>query len=432
MVYQKYLQVPYHQQNTHYHCAAACAQMVLASPGVNAGLLNQDQLYTDSHQHSKDESHLSYPSGNPLIWATAPDGLSWVLNDRRPPGFNNPFVEYSLNSEDAIFRKIAWTIEHYGVAPCALVSSSNHWVVVRGISVSQAPTSSTDTSYILLNLRINNPWPPVPGWIETGPFSGYYDPNLIPPPPHSSGDGCGTGEDPQTKIDRGLADEVINDWWWRNTYMIGANYHPQGYWQGKFVAVCDPDPPPTRPGVSRPRECPFKGDRLITRAEAIRLAMNMIKKQELPQDEPWQQSLEGVKPANPVLVQRLDRLDEYYCFVPLFRRDEGATAALAFDARFGNFLHAISFPKPDSKMLNPPTRSHVLKQVVGKRFQLEKYRGSLLVRKATVLNNWYWKPCSESLSPFWPFKIAVCGKDVLYYRIDGKLFTMLHQEVLGI
>jgi hypothetical protein len=426
MVYPKNLQVPYHQQDTHYYCGAACAQMVLDSPGVNAGLLDQDPLYTDSHSHSRDESNLLTSSGKQIIWATAPDGLAWLLNDRRPAGFTNPFVEFSLNTEDQIFRRIAWTIEHYGVAPCALVYNTNHWVVVRGMNVSQAPTSNTDTSYTLINIRINNPWPPVPSWTKTGDFSGIRDPTLTPPPPHSGADGCGSGGN------RGVADEVINDYQWRNTYMIGANYHSQGYWQGKFVAICDPEPPPTRRGLSRPRECPFKGDRLINRDEAIQLALKLIEKRELPEDEPWRQSLKGVKPADPVFVQRLDRLDDYYCFVPVFRREEGATAALAFDARFGDFQQAISFPKPDPRILSSPTSEAVLKQVVGKRFELERYRGSLLVRKATVLDLWFWKPCLESLSPFWPFKMAVCGGNTVYYRIDGQVFTTLHEEVFGI
>ena len=48
------LSVPYHQQDTDYYCGAACAQMVLDSLG--AGLLDQNQLYSDNHSHSTTEA----------------------------------------------------------------------------------------------------------------------------------------------------------------------------------------------------------------------------------------------------------------------------------------------------------------------------------------------------------------------------------------
>ena len=71
------LALAYHQQDTDYYCGAACAQMVLDS--IGAGLLDQDDLYADNHSHSTIDSGVN--------WATAPDGLQWTLNDRRPAGF---------------------------------------------------------------------------------------------------------------------------------------------------------------------------------------------------------------------------------------------------------------------------------------------------------------------------------------------------------
>jgi hypothetical protein len=103
------LTVQYHQQDTDYYCGAACAQMVLET--IGAGLLDQVGLYADNHSHSTIE-----PS-----WYTGPDGLTWTMNDRRPPAFGNPFVLFTLANEDSISRKIAWTIHHYQVAPVALV-----------------------------------------------------------------------------------------------------------------------------------------------------------------------------------------------------------------------------------------------------------------------------------------------------------------------
>ncbi|MFP3559502.1 hypothetical protein SB861_54240 [Paraburkholderia sp. SIMBA_049] len=148
----KDLTVSYHQQDTDYYCGAACAQMVLDS--IGAGLLNQDDLYNDNHSHSTADTG----------WYSAPDGVLWTMNNRKPssPTFNSYFVLDALDNEDSISRTIIWTIYHYKVSPIALVYGWQHWVVVRGYTTSDDPTDSTDTSYSVTGLTINNPWPPVP------------------------------------------------------------------------------------------------------------------------------------------------------------------------------------------------------------------------------------------------------------------------------
>ena len=121
------LAVSYHQQDTDYYCGAACAQMVLDSLG--AGLLDQNQLYNDNHSHSTTEAG----------WATAPDGLQWTMHNYEPPAPAGPphygsydFVLFALDTEDAISRKIVWTLHHYQAAPIAMVYGWQHWIVVRG------------------------------------------------------------------------------------------------------------------------------------------------------------------------------------------------------------------------------------------------------------------------------------------------------------
>jgi hypothetical protein len=36
-----------------------------------------------------------------------------------------------------------------------------------------------------------------------------------------------------------------------------------------------------------------------------------------------------------------------------------------------------------------------------------------------------WKPCVESRSPFYPFRLVTIGDQVRYVRIDGKEFASL-------
>ena len=103
--------------------------MVLDS--IGAGLLNQDDLYSDNHAHSTAESG----------WYSAPDGVLWTMNALKPPSptFNSYFVLDALDHEDSISRCIVWTIHHYKVAPIAMVYGSQHWLVVRGYTASAAP-----------------------------------------------------------------------------------------------------------------------------------------------------------------------------------------------------------------------------------------------------------------------------------------------------
>jgi hypothetical protein len=79
-------------------------------------------------------------------------------------------------------------------------------------------------------------------------------------------------------------------------------------------------------------------------------------------------------------------------------------------------------------------RKSVLERIVGNRFELGKRQGRLLVRKEAVCMypTLVWKPCRESLSPFWPFYLFTVGAYRLYVRIDGAVFTTLHDQDRGL
>jgi hypothetical protein len=406
MTYIRNLPTPYHQQDTDYYCGAACAQMVLEYCG--AGVIDQATLYTTyNHQNTRD------PGVN---WATSPEGLDRTLDSWAPGKYHNYFALDAMLSEDAISRIIAWTIEHYEVGPCALVHGWDHWIVVRGMEVSSKPTSYNDTSYTITNFRVNDPWPPVPS---------FYNPGVAPPPPHAGGDGCGSGGT------RGISNQMISYTQWHGLYMTGV---PSGYWAGKFVAVCDPRPMSELRGPSLAREQLFDGARIISAADVHRVGMDWVANRVRMEDPEWSTVLQPVKPAAPILVERLDRPEEYYYIVPLVSVGEGATAALLIDARFGGFLQAVAFPTPEVSLLRIPDREFVVKHVIGQRFELERFQGQLLVREETaaIAPHWCWKPCRESLSPFWPFKRVVSGPHTLYIRIDGRVFTALHDDWHGL
>jgi hypothetical protein len=392
------LGVQYHQQDTDYYCGAACAQMVLSE--IGGGILNQDGLYADNHSHSTAESG----------WYTAPDGLTWTLNHYRPASFGNVFVLFALTNEDLISRKLCWTIHHYDVAPVAMVFGSAHWIVVRGYHASAAPTSSGDNSYSITGFDVNNPWPPTP--------------TPGPPPPHTATDVCGSGGD------RGLADEYISYATWQSDYMTGIE---GGYWGGKFVAVCDPEPPADTPGPSRPAG--YKGgERLLTPAAAARRATAGMKQHGLAERKGWREALDGTRPGEPVLVQRLDRVDDFYYVVPMHRGEGRASVLARVDARFGVYQQSAILGGRRSHPLPAMRKETLVNRIVGSAFELEDKLGRLLVRREAycLYPTLVWKPCRESLSPFWPFAMFTVGSHRLYVRVDGEVFTALHDDERGI
>jgi hypothetical protein len=398
------LTVQMHQQDTDYYCGAACAQMVLESMG--AGLLDQDDLYADNHSHSTVDTGVN--------WATGPDGLQWTMMDRRPPGFTNYFALYALDTEDLLSRKLCWTIHHYQVAPIALVYGWNHWIVVRGYTASAHPASSGDNSYTIDAFDISNPWPPTPS---------FYTPALAPPPLHSATDGCGDGSE------RGLANEHIAYATWQSTYMTGV---PGGHWSGKFVAICDPEPPAERGGpVRHATERRGRGD-LLTHEALARGAIDGLKAYGLLKRKDWSQKLRNAKPATSTMVQRLDHADTFYALVP-FESSDGISALALVDGRWGNYLQSVLLPYLEKESARL-TREQAQERVVGKRVDLGHGRGRLLVRKEAVCMypHLVWRPCLESLSPYYPFYLFTVGNQRVYVRVDGPVFTSLTLDVKGV
>lgn len=393
------LTVQYHQQDTDYYCGAACAQMVLAELG--GGLHPQDDLYNDNHDHSLTEGG----------WATAPDGLQWTLNNRKPSSSSAYFCLDALSSEDAISRMICWTIHNWKVAPVALVYGWQHWIVIRGYQASAAPSNSADNTYTITGFDVNNPWPPTP--------------TPAPPPPHTVGDVCGSGGN------RGVANEHISYATWQTDYMTGV---PGGHWAGQFVAVCDPIPPNFQPGRVQHRRENSNRTSLVHTDEVAKLLEQGLRRHGLYEQENWAAALAGTSPGQSVLVQRLDRLDSFYYITPFEKKDGQHTVLGSIDARSGEYRQALALPSHGSIQFSELKKEAIMKMVHGRHFELEDQLGRLHVRPEAVClyPTLVWKPCRESLSPFWPFHMLTIGSQHLYIRIDGTVFTALHTTDRGL
>jgi len=336
-------------------------------------------------------------------------------------------VVYAKPTEVEGSEKIVYTLWKYGVATGTLVMRSitggecAHWIVVRGVSTSVEPKPGT--TYSINGFWINNPWPPVPAFIDG------YDPTRLPPPPHSAGDGCGSGVD-QNNLDHGISNEYVayalgvNSW--QNLYLTGCN------WCGsfRFISVCDPEPPELGKLDTRQPKFWAKGDRLIG-PDAMKFAERGIEEHYLMEDKLFQKALDGAQPSDPILVQRLDLPDAYYYLVPMLRKDT-VTALISIDGLYGNLGGARALPEPvrwpfvDGK--------EVFEKIIEKKhIELGDRRGKLVVRKRAhcFYPIMVWRPCKESRSPYYPFYMVTVGDNRIYIGYDGTVYTELHGIGLG-
>jgi hypothetical protein len=215
---------------------------------------------------------------------------------------------------------------------------------------------------------------------------------------------------------------------WQSTYMTGV---PGGYWNGKFLAVCDPEPPAARGGPLRKAPKRRGNGALLAPKVLAELAVDGLRDYGLFDRKDWS-ALRKAKPKPGVMVQRLDRLDSFYALVP-FEGNKGTLAFAAVDGRWGDYMQAALLPKPQSER-SRLTLEQAFKLIAGKRIELGDRRGRLLVRKEAVCiyPHLVWRPCLESLSPYYPFYMFTVGGERVYVRIDGAVFASLTLDMKGV
>jgi hypothetical protein len=382
----------YHAQDTSYYCGAAAAMMILHEIGVPYADLDQDDLYASNHSHNAQPS-----------WYTDPYGLCYTLNDRRPASFlPRYFVVHKRLSEPEGTRDVAYTLYHYKVSPAVLVYHCQHWNVVRGVQTDVDPASG---AYVVEGFWLNNPV-----WDSSVAF-------------HDDGDSCGSGST------HGVANEFVTYAEWRTNRFNGCAYDAAGG-ATQWVSVCDPEP--AEIGLPSRREIPYQSDgrHLISAKQTLELAANGLKDYNLFESELGASFREG-RLGRPMLVQRLDRPNDYYYLTP-WEQSDGITGFLDVDARFGLFKSARSLSQPERELLIGARSSRGLLEAITRRinhktFELPNEKGRFKVYPGTycIPPVLVWKPCRESWSPHLPFYQIVVGPHVLYLRLDGQVFTQL-------
>ncbi|HDR27496.1 hypothetical protein [Rhodovulum sp.] len=134
----------------------------------------------------------------------------------------------------------------------------------------------------------------------------------------------------------------------------------------------------------------------------------------------------------PVLVKRLDRLDEYYYLAPAMMGGEVHGYAQV-DALFGD-LQGVSIPAKPARPYDLD-RERVAKRAMDHVFSLrDEFRGRFRLRPDTfcVSPTMVWRPCRESFSPHLPFWQITAGMQTVHVRADGEMFSSLTTGGTGV
>jgi hypothetical protein len=391
----KLLTVPYFRQDRMNYCGAACMQMVIGSLGGPS--LDQDDLYLDAHANGAPDP--------PVIWFSPPDGIEETLDNvgGLPPDFDLT----TTTSEATLTRRIVWSIYNASVAPIALVYGNAHWVVVVGYDVTKHPKGVSDTSYTIQALEIHNPWRSL----------GEGNPPPPPPPKH------------------------VTYSWWTFKYLKPV---PSGNWSGKRLAVgefaaarMEPEKLVAEPKITGGAST---GAPIIVPEEAKKGASIGIERYGLRAREDWAPLLEPpVTAGEPVLVELLSEPGFFYYVVPFSASDRKVEAGVIVDAFTGEYLEASPLAahtdgRPWTRLIKDAANNDLsIRSLVGRRFELPDNAGRVLVRPQNVglYPTLVWRPCLESLSPFYPFRLATIGDMRRFMSIDGFDYAELHDAGPG-
>jgi hypothetical protein len=167
---------------------------------------------------------------------------------------------------------------------------------------------------------------------------------------------------------------------------------------------------------------------------AIRRAQEGLEVYGLNERKNYAEVLRRAKPAPPVLVQRLDHLDTFYYVVPVREGERTTPLAIAVDALTGAYLQSAINAQAGQSVFTPVEREVALKSIAGRVLELPGRLGRLRIRPDALCHypHFVWKPCRESLSPFYPFYMFTVGSHRIFVRSDGAIFTELHDTEHGI
>jgi len=106
----------------------------------------------------------------------------------------------------------------------------------------------------------------------------------------------------------------------------------------------------------------------------------------------------------------------------------------SIDALSGEFKEARALVASEQTALLTLDRGELEERISGLTRDLPRRGGTLRIRPgiACISRHWVWKPCDQSLSPYYPFRLVSYGDVRLYVRSDGRVFDRLTVSGRGI
>ena len=136
----------------------------------------------------------------------------------------------------------------------------------------------------------------------------------------------------------------------------------------------------------------------------------------------------------PLLVRRLDVTDPartYYFLVPVGPNDQTVVAAARVNGMSGEFMGCSAFvakgdkPQWGSMIAACRTDADTRRMLTGHNVAVAGRSVPADSRAVGIHPTLVWKPCVESRSPYYPFRLVNVGGRPKYIRIDGKQFDEL-------
>lgn len=198
-----------------------------------------------------------------------------------------------------------------------------------------------------------------------------------------------------------------------------------------------PPPPDLNPARRDPGQEDIGPTSLISLNSAVAGALKGFDDYGLSKRPDWATLIRPpAVPRTPLLVQRLDATESgrgYYYLVPIGVSDDNVGVVARVDGVTGRYLEASPFVAQGDKkpwgtmMANWRNESTIRRKLAGRAFVRPGYPGTVIAdpQGIGVHPAFVWKPCVESRSPFFPFRLVTIGDLRKYVRIDGKEFDSL-------
>lgn len=390
MPWRKNNHVKYHVEDTDCFCAAASLMMILGfkQPAVN--LVEQSGSFRWMHD-------LSCPSNSTNCkFAVTPDALALGLDHYRTSLGARFQARSAANAYEMASYVVSAIYADDPIPPAVLRNGCAHWIVVADVETDTEPAPGRDFS-------INKFFVNIPA---LGPAPVSHDPDDVCGRQSGFGaTGCYTmyGWTKDFPVCGELGSRIVGVFSDR-TAKIG-NLKPLTV--GTYAALRRED------GIF---------DRFLTaddaRSAAIFGAMTCVPG--LVKDEMIAETQH--------LVQRIDRVDQYYYIVRVRNQSTGLDAVARLDAWNGELIE-ISYDPASSEV---PSLEQVATELNG--YLLGPSYGPvarLQADTAFVLPILAWRPCLESMDPFAPLHRVVQGHRMLFRDRNGILRDSLTPLAVG-